>query len=227
MNTPDIIQETGNYFRKVYAWMALGLAISGLTAYAVASNDSFVNYLFSHNWIFFALIILQIGTVIYLASQLKRISPDTAFFLFLLYCFLTGLTLSSIFLVYTFGSIVSAFLSTAIMFAVMSLYGLGTKRDLTSTGKILTMGLFGIIIAMLINMFLRSAGFDLFLSVIAIIIFTGLTAYDTQKLKRLNVIGNEGTPEDKKEAIIGALTLYLDFINLFLHLLRIMGKRRD
>ena len=143
----------------------------------------------------------------------------TAMLLFILYAFMTGLTLSVIFLVYQLGSIVTIFGVTALIFGAMSLYGYQTKRDLTGIGTMAIFGLFGIVIAGLVNLFFQSSLANFIISAIGVVVFIGLTAYDTQKIKSMNIIGNEGTDEDRKEAIIGALTLYLDFINLFLDLL--------
>lgn len=157
---------------------------------------------------------------------MKKISSQLATVMFLMYCFMTGLTLSVIFLVYTIESIGQIFFISAAMFGVMSVYGFFTKTDLTQLGQVFIMGLIGMIIAGLVNLFLRNGQLDYILSFIGVIIFAGLTAYDTQKIRRNNIIGNEGTPEDMKESVMGALTLYLDFINLFLKMLRLFGKRR-
>lgn len=146
--------------------------------------------------------------------------------MFLLYCLTTGITLASIFLVYTMSSIGNVFFITAGMFGFMSLYGFFTHDDLSSFGHIGLMGLVGIIIASIINLWIRNSQFDLIISCISIMIFTALTAYDTQRIKAMNIIGNEGSEEDTKESIMGALTLYLDFINIFIQLLRLFGKRR-
>ena len=145
---------------------------------------------------------------------------------FILYSGLNGITFSFIFLAYTASSITSAFMVTAGTFGAMSLYGYATKKDLTSWGSFLFMGLIGLVIASLVNMFLHNPALTWITTYAGVLIFVGLTAYDTQKIKMMNVLGNEGTDEDQKEAIIGALTLYLDFINLFLMILRIMGDRR-
>lgn len=219
-------RETSTFFQQVYAWMCGGLIISWLTAYLVAATPAIYELIFANSIIVIVLIIIELGLVISLAGWIKKMAVSTAIFLFLLYCFTTGLTLSVIFLVYTAASIASVFFITAGMFAAMSLYGFFTKQDLSGMWRILIMGLFGIIIASLINMFMRSAAADYVISIIAVLIFTGLTAYDTQRLKAMNIIGNEWTDEGRKESIIGALTLYLDFINLFLRLLSLFGKRR-
>lgn len=222
----QVIEETRRFFQKVYGWMFLGLIISGITAYWVASNPSLYKFILLNEGIFYSLLIGELALVFGLVWLMKRISANIAIFMFLLYCFMTGLTLSVIFLVFTIESIGLAFFITACMFGIMSIYGYFTKTDLTQIGQVLIMGLFGIIIAGLVNLFLRNTLIDYIVSFIGVIIFTGLTAYDTQKIKKINIIGNEGTPEDTKESIMGALELYLDFVNLFLSLLRLLGKRR-
>ena len=222
----QVIEETRRFFQKVYGWMFLGLIISGITAYWVASDPSLYKFILLNEGIFYSLLIGELALVFGLVWLMKRISANIAIFMFLLYCFMTGLTLSVIFLVFTIESIGLAFFITACMFGVMSIYGYFTKTDLTQIGQVLIMGLFGIIIAGLVNLFLRNTLIDYIVSFIGVIVFTGLTAYDTQKIKKINIIGNEGTPEDTKESIIGALELYLDFVNLFLSLLRLLGKRR-
>ena len=222
----QVIEETRRFFQKVYGWMFLGLIISGITAYWVASNPSLYKFILLNEGIFYSLLIGELALVFGLVWLMKRISANIAIFMFLLYCFMTGLTLSVIFLVFTIESIGLAFFITACMFGIMSIYGYFTKTDLTQIGQVLIMGLFGIIIAGLVNLFLRNTLIDYIVSFIGVIVFTGLTAYDTQKIKKINIIGNEGTPEDTKESIMGALELYLDFVNLFLSLLRLLGKRR-
>jgi FtsH-binding integral membrane protein len=156
-----------------------------------------------------------------------RMSADTATFVFLLYAVVNGLTLSVIFMVYTAGSIAGTFLVTAGTFGAMALYGYTTKRDLTSWGNLLFMALIGLILSSVVNMFFHNPMVYWITTYAGILIFVGLTAYDTQKIKEMNIIGNEGTDEDRKEAIMGALMLYLDFINLFLYLLRLFGRSRD
>lgn len=206
--------------------MFLGLILSGLTAFVVASTPFLYSIILSNNIIFFGLLIGELILIFSLVGFLKRISANLAIFMFLLYCFMTGLTLSIIFLVYTLGSIGLVFFITAGMFGAMSVYGHFTKTDLTKIGQVLIMGLFGLIIASVANLFMKNTLADFIISIVGVIIFTGLTAYDTQKIRKSNIIGNEGTPEDTKESIMGALHLYLDFINLFLKLLRLFGKKR-
>ncbi len=222
----QIIAETNRFFRKVYGWMTLGLILSGVTAFIVSHSPVLIELLFGNSLILIALLIGQIFLVGYLAGWVQKMSSTTAIFVFLLYCFTTGITLSSIFLVYTMSSISNVFFITAGMFGFMSIYGFVTHDDLSGFGRIGLMGLVGIIIASIINIWVRNSQFDLIISCISIMIFTALTAYDTQHIKAMNIIGNEGTEEDTKESIMGALTLYLDFINIFIQLLRLFGKRR-
>jgi FtsH-binding integral membrane protein len=176
--------------------------------------------------VFYGLLLGELALVFSLVGFIKKMPSSVATVMFVLYSFVTGLTLSVIFLVYEISSIGFVFLLTAGMFGVMSVYGYVTKKDLTGVGSIMIMALIGVIIASIANFFLNSSVLDWILSFISVIIFTALTAYDTQKIKKMNVLGNEGSDEDKKEAIMGALSLYLDFINLFLNLLRLFGKRR-
>ncbi len=222
----QIIAETNRFFRKVYGWMTLGLIVSGVTAFVVAHSPTLIELLFGNSIILIVLLIWQIFLVGSLAGWIQKMSSTTAIFMFLLYCLTTGITLASIFLVYTMSSIGNVFFITAGMFGFMSLYGFFTHDDLSSFGHIGLMGLVGIIIASIINLWIRNSQFDLIISCISIMIFTALTAYDTQRIKAMNIIGNEGSEEDTKESIMGALTLYLDFINIFIQLLRLFGKRR-
>ena len=177
--------------------------------------------------LFYVLMVVELALVFGLALLINRIPATLAILMFLVYSFFTGLTLSVIFLVYTIESIGLTFFVAAAMFGIMSVYGYVTKADLTKMGQILFMALIGIILASLANFFLKSGPLDYIISIIGVIVFTGLTAYDTQKIRETNVIGNEGTEEDTKESVMGALRLYLDFINLFLSLLRLMGKKRE
>lgn len=222
----QISEETKRFFQKVYAWMFLGLIISGATAFWISSDESLYKIILFNKLIFFSLLIGELLLVIGLVWLVKRISANLAIIMFAIYCFVTGLTLSVIFLVYTINSIGQVFFITAGMFGIMSAYGYFTNKDLTTMGQLAIMALFGIIIAGIINIFLKNTFLDFILACIGVVIFVGLTAYDTQKIKKENIIGNEGTDEDTKESIMGALTLYLDFINLFLKLLRLLGKRR-
>lgn len=219
--------ESRSFIQKVYAWMSVGLAVTGACALYMASDPGMIMALVQNKVLFYGLMIAELGLVIFLAGWVKTMQVGTARLAFLLYAALTGVTLSVIFLVYTSGSIANAFFLTGGTFAVMSVYGYTTKTDLTSMGNFMMMGLIGVILASVVNWWVKSPAVEWAVSIISVIVFTGLTAYDTQKIKALNIIGNAGSDEDHKEAISGALTLYLDFINLFLSILRLTGKRRD
>ena len=210
--------------RKVYVWMCLALLITAGTAYRVANSEELLRIIFSSKLSFFGIIIAQFAIVWFLSARIKTLSMTTATILFALYSVLMGVTMSCIFIAYTQSSIASTFFITAGTFAVMSIYGFTTKKDLTSIGNLLFMALVGLIIAMVVNFFLKSSMMDLVISCIGVLIFVGLTAYDTQKIKSL--MNRENTEENQKMAIIGSLMLYLDFINFFLFLLRIFGRRR-
>jgi FtsH-binding integral membrane protein len=226
MSHDAVAAEQQRFMVKVYNWMTAGLAITGAMAFLVVNNPTMQNLVFQNKALFLLLLLAQLGLVFYLSGWVRSMPANQATGVFVLYAGLNGLTLSSIFLIYTAASITSAFLVTAGTFAVMSVYGYTTKKDLASWGSFLFMGLIGIIIASLVNMFLRNETVSWVVTYAGVLIFVGLTAYDSQRIKMMNVLGNEGTDEDQKEAIIGALTLYLDFINLFLNILRIMGSRR-
>ncbi|MDR0805752.1 MAG: Bax inhibitor-1/YccA family protein [Enterobacteriaceae bacterium] len=214
------------YMSQVYGWMTCGLLLTAFTAYFV-TGTALQMFIFSSNITFFGLIIVQLGVVFFLSGMLNRISGSMATTLFMLYSVLTGLTMSSIFIAYTSSSIASTFFITAGTFGAMSLYGYTTKRDLSGLGSMMMMGLIGIILASLVNIFLKSPALTWAITYIGVIVFVGLTAHDTQKLK---AIGEQISIDDResyrKTSIMGALTLYLDFINLFLMLLRILGDRR-
>ena len=216
------------YMNKVYAWMTGGLLLTAAVAWAVASTPALQRLIFSNMIIMVALIIAQFGVVIALSAAIHRMSAGTATLLFLGYSALTGVTLSSIFVVYPIGSIANAFLCAAGMFLAMSIFGTVTRRDLTGMGSFLFMGLIGLLIAMLVNIFLASSMMDFVISCCGVLIFTGLTAYDTQRIRMFGA----GAPLNdsvaiRRGALLGALTLYLDFINLFLMLLRLFGGSRD
>ena len=219
--------ESRSFIQKVYAWMSVGLAVTGACALYMASDPRMIMALVQNKFLFYGLMIAELGLVVFLSGWVKTMEVGTARLAFLFYAALSGVTLSVIFLVYTRGSIANAFFLTGGMFAVMSAYGYLTKTDLTSMGNFMMMGLIGIILASVVNWWAKSPAVEWAVSILSVIVFTGLTAYDTQKIKAMNVIGNAGTDMDTKEAISGALTLYLDFINLFLSLLRLTGRRRD
>lgn len=218
---------SGEFIRRVYNWMGLGLALTALVALYTASNHYLLSLIFGNSIIFFGLIIGELALVLILSAAIGRMQAATGMFLFFLYSALNGLTLSVIFLAYTRASIANAFFVSAGTFGLMSFYGYTTKRDLTSWGSFLFMGLIGIILASLVNLFLKSPMVYWVVTYAGVLIFVGLTAYDTQKLKEMAMSGFTDEEEERKTAVLGALTLYLDFINLFLMLLRIMGSRRD
>lgn len=211
--------------KNVYMWMTLALGVTGVVSLAVAGSEQLMRMVFSNSAIFWVLLIAEIGLVFYISARIMKISFATATTLFMLYSVLNGLTLSVLFAVYTKASIASAFFVTAGTFGVMSLYGYFTKRDLSSLGNILFMALIGLIIATVVNIFFFSETFYWIITYAGVLIFVGLTIYDTQKIKRA-LEGMEINETSQKLALLGALTLYLDFINLFLYILRILGDRR-
>lgn len=213
--------------RKVYTWMALALAITGITAYGVANSPNLVYSIFSSRWIFFGLIIAEFALVIWLTSRLHRMSITSATLLFIGYSILNGVVLSSIFLLFTTALLAKTFFICAGTFAVMSVYGAVTKRDLSSVGKLLFMALIGIILASVVNLFLKSSGLELIISYIGVLVFVGLTAWDTQKIRAMLAGADYADETTHKIALLGALSLYLDFVNLFLFLLRIFGNNRN
>lgn len=217
--------ETSTLIKNIFMWMAAGLGITGVIAYTVFNTG--LAYQLIRSGMMFPLLIAEIALVFILSRNIMKFKATTGIGLFFLYSGLNGLTLSTIFLAYTLSSIANTFFITALLFAVMALYGMTTKRDLTKMGTYLIMGLVGIIIASVINFFLRSSSFDYIISFIGVIIFTGLTAYDVQKFTRISQeMGNPNGEVGVKVSIIGALNLYLDFINLFLFLLRFLGRRK-
>jgi len=229
-NTQQTISRASamsNFMRGVYGWMAAGLGITALVAVSVASNQAVAQIVFGTPGVLPVLIIAQLVMVFVLAGRVNRMAAGTATALFLIYSALNGVTLSTIFLVYTASTIASAFAVSAGMFLVMCIYGSVTKRDLTSLGSFMFMGLVGIIIASVVNIFLRSEGLSMMLSYIGVFVFLGLTAYDVQRFKDMGLYAPAGDATALRRAsILGALTLYLDFINLFLMMVRIFGGSR-
>lgn len=214
--------------RKVYVWMTLAMVITGFTAYAVANSPGIMSAIIANRMLMWGLLIGEFALVWYVSARIDRLSLSTATLLFILYSVLNGATLSIIFLAYTMTSIASVFFITAGTFAAMSLVGYFTKKDLSGLGRILFMALIGLIIATLVNVFLiKSGGFSLIVSYVGVLIFVGLTAYDTQRIKNMLVEADDVSAEAQKIALMGALALYLDFINLFLYLLRIFGGNRE
>ena len=218
--------EQASFIHRVFGWMCAGLTVTAITAYYISATPALAEFFIGQSLTFYIILIVELFAVIYLTKAIKNISSTQAGVIFLLYSLFNGFTFSVIFLIYDIGSIGRVFIITAGTFGFMALYGYFTKRDLTTVGNLAFFGLVGLIIASVVNLFSRSSQADLILAYIGVIIFIALTAYDMQKIKLLNVIGNADSDGDKKEAIMGALALYLDFINLFLKLLRIFGKRR-
>ena len=217
------------YVRSVYNWMAIGLALTGFVAFYVSGSSNIMGLLIRNPLLLILLIVAELGLVFSISGMVKKMSAGTATSLFVIYSALNGVTLSFIFLAYTNASIVSTFFVCAGTFVGCSIYGWTTKKDLTSVGGFMMMGLIGIIVASLVNLFIRSSAMTMIISYIGVLVFVGLTAYDTQKIKNMALTQPDGVEGSvvRKGAILGALSLYLDFINLFLMLLRIFGQSRD
>jgi FtsH-binding integral membrane protein len=220
----DIDVGLRDYMLRVYNFMASGLALTGIVAYVAASSGFYQQI--AHTPLMWVVMLAPLGLVFALSAGINRMSAGTAQLLFWVYAGLMGLSLGGIFLVYTGASIARVFFITGGTFAAMSLYGYTTRRDLSQFGSFLMMGLIGIIIASLVNMFIGSTALQFAISVIGVLVFVGLTAWDTQAIKEMYVASDDGQIAGKK-AIMGALRLYLDFINLFMMLLQLFGQRRD
>ncbi|HEY3204329.1 MAG TPA: Bax inhibitor-1/YccA family protein [Thermoanaerobaculia bacterium] len=218
-------ERVTTFLRKVYGWMAVGLGITATVALGVASTPALAQAIFGNKLLFFGLIIAELGLVFYLSARVDKLAPGTASGLFLLYSALNGATLAIIFLAFTGSSIATTFLVTAGMFGALALFGTTTKRSLAGVGQFVFMGLIGVILASVVGIFVRSEGLQFAISVIGVIVFTGLTAWDAQRLKLMAAT----VPEERygSYSVVGALALYLDFINLFLFLLRFLGGRRE
>ena len=213
------------FLRKVYGWMFVGLGITATVAMGVASSPAMVQTLKTNRFLFFGLAIAQIGLVFYLSARVAKLAPATASGLFLFYSALNGVLLSFIFLAYTGTSIATTFFVTAGMFAALALFGSTTKRSLAGVGQFAFMGLVGVVLASIVGVFWKSSGLQFGISIVGVIVFTALTAWDAQRLKVMAAQVPEG--QYGSYAVVGALSLYLDFINLFLFLLRFLGGRRD
>jgi FtsH-binding integral membrane protein len=211
--------------RKVYVWMSLALVITGLTAYMVATSESLLTLIYSNRAVMWIMIGVELAIVIGVSAAINKLSLPVATLLFVLYSVINGALLSSIFLIYTTSSIATVFFITAGTFAAMSIYGYTTKTDLTSMGKLLMMAVIGLIITTVVNLFMKSSGLEMIISYAGVLIFVGLTAYDTQKIKEMCLQAPDASETMQKYALLGALSLYLDFINLFIYLLRIFGRR--
>lgn len=212
--------------RKVYVWMAFALLITGMTAYYVATSPTLMNAILTNKVLFWGLLIAELALVFGVSAAINRLSLLTATLMFLLYSVINGATLSVIFLIYQLTSIATVFFITAGTFGTMAVIGYTTKADLSSMGRILFMALVGIIIATLVNLFIKSDGLTMILSYLGVLVFVGLTAWDSQKIKQMLLQATDVDEGTQKIALLGALTLYLDFVNLFIYLLRIFGKRR-
>ncbi len=222
-------QASTIFLAKVFNWMAIGLGLTGLMAFVTVNSQAMQQLIFGNRMVFYGLMFAELGMVIYLSARIEKISSQAATGLFLVYSALNGVTLSAILMVYTMSSVTATFFITAGMFGAMAVYGLVTKKDLSGMGSFMFMGLIGMVIASMVNIFLGSPMISWVVSGLGVIIFTGLTAYDVQKITQMGEAGimNQGEAAIQKVAIMGALTLYLDFINLFLSLLQFLGNRRD
>ena len=209
---------------QVYTWMAVGLLVTAGVAVFTSNTPALLDLIYGNGWTYLVLVLAELGLVVGLSAAINRLSQTAATALFLVYSALNGLTLSAVLLYYTSSSVGTTFVVAAAMFGAMSVVGFVTKRDLTGLGNLMIMLLIGVIVGSIINIFLASSGFYWLLTFAGVIIFTGLTAADAQKIKRLSAQA-DGSANVGKLAILGALTLYLDFINLFLFLLRIFGRR--
>ena len=215
-----------DFMQKVYLWMTFALTLTGFVAYRTTQSEFLLELIFSSSFGFIGLILAELALVFWISSGIQRMSSNMAIGLFLLYSVLNGMTLSVLLVAYTGASVASTFFITAGMFGAMSVYGYTTKQDLSSWGNLLFMALIGLILASVVNIFLQSSGLYWLISYIGVLVFVGLTAYDTQKIKQLAAQVIVESEEGRKVAILGALTLYLDFINMFIFMLRILGNRR-
>lgn len=218
-------ERVGAFLSKVYGWMFLGLLVTAVTAFAVASSPGLIELVFVNRLVFWGLLIAQLGLVFYLSARVDKLAPATAAGLFILYSALTGVTSSVILLIYTGASIASTFIITAGMFGATAFFGTVTKRSLAGMGQFLFMGLIGLILASIVGFFWQNDALQFVISVVGVLVFTGLTAWDAQRLKQMAVSLPDG--RIGAYAVVGALSLYLDFINLFFFLLRFTGGRRD
>ena len=215
-----------DFMQKVYLWMTFALTLTGFVAYRTTQSEFLLELIFSSSFGFIGLILAELALVFWISSGIQRMSSNMAIGLFLLYSVLNGMTLSVLLVAYTGASVASTFFITAGMFGAMSVYGYTTKQDLSSWGNLLFMALIGLILASVVNIFLQSSGLNWLINYIGVLVFVGLTAYDTQKIKQLAAQVIVESEEGRKVAILGALTLYLDFINMFIFMLRILGNRR-
>ncbi len=220
---PTGAAESRSFITKVFGWMGAGLALTGWISWMVGSNPALIGFLLENRVLFYGLIIGEFALVVALSGWARSMTPAAATLAFLFYAAFNGVTLSMLFMVYTSASIASTFFLTAGTFAIMSFYGAVTKKDLSSIGNLCFMALVGVILATVVNIFLRSEALVWVTTYVGLFVFVGLTAYDTQRLKNMNLSAD---PDGHNLAILGALTLYLDFVNMFIYLLRLTGKRR-
>jgi len=220
-----VAERVSAFLRSVYGWMCVGLALTALVALQVASSPTLLRTLVANQFLFLGLIVAELGLVFYLSARAARLAPGTATALFVVYAALNGVTLSFVFLAYTGESVASTFVVTAGMFGAMALYGSTTKRSLAGVGQFLFMGLIGLVLASLVGIFWHNDALQFVISAVGVIVFTGLAAWDAQRLKQMALAIPDG--QVGSMAIVGALALYLDFINLFLFLLRFFGGRRE
>jgi FtsH-binding integral membrane protein len=224
--SPAAVEErVSGFLRAVYGWMCVGLAITAVVAFEVAGSPTLLGYLVYNRMVLFALIIAELGLVFYLSARAERVAPGTATGLFVLYAALNGVTLSVVLIAYTGESVATTFVVTAGMFGAMALYGSMTRRSLAGLGQFLFMGLVGLVLASIVGIFWHNSTLQFLISAIGVIVFTGLTAWDAQRLKQMALALPDG--RTTSYAVVGALALYLDFLNLFLSLLRLFGGRRE
>ena len=220
-----LVERVSPFLRAVYGWMFAGLAITAVTASLVASSPGLVAALVANRLLFWVLVLAQLGIVFALSARVERLAPSTASALFIVYSALTGVTLSLVLLAFTGESIATTFVVTGGMFGALALYGSATRRDLSGLGSFLFMGLVGLVLASIVGLFWQNDALQFLISFVGVIVFTGLTAFDAQRLKAMALAMPGG--QTGSYAVVGALALYLDFINLFLFLLRFLGQRRD
>ena len=213
--------------RKVYTWMTMALVITGICAYGVANSPALLQIIYSTPMAMIVLCIAEVGLVFWLSARIQKMALTTATIMFIVYSVLNGATMATLFIIYTQSSIARVFFITAATFGITALVGSTIKKDLSSLGGFLIMSLIGVIIAGVVNLFIKSSAFDFIISIVTVLIFVGLTAYDSQKIKQMLLMAPDADETAQKVALMGALSLYLDFINLFIHLLRIFGTRRD
>lgn len=224
--TRTVTQQLSDVMKKVYVRMFIGLLISGFVAIGIASSPAAIQFIFGNSWVYWGMFIGMIGMAIAIPSAMNKMSTTTVMLLFFLFAALMGASLASIFFVYELGTIAYTFFITAGVFGAMSVYGYFTKSNLAKIGTFCYMALFGLIIASIVNIFLHSSGLEWVISIVGVLLFTGLTAWDTQQMKQI-AAANLAPELTDKLATMGAMNLYLDFINLFLFLLRIFGGGRD